>query len=122
MDGLNAEINPTVTSKSVDRDTDIDVVDLTKVLAMKTWGRPLTRPDGSSLTIQVEPNEQYVELLIGPVNARHNRDDILLLGGGKFEAGVVKIGRAAFNDPRAPIEMWGSNGPLHQELEKLRTK
>lgn len=128
MDGANVEgnsdsaksVESSVDQRPHDKDTDIGVVDLKNIPAMKMWGRPYTKPDGSVLTIMVEPEGQFINVNTDKVTSRYQRDDVLLLGQGDFESGVVKIGRAAFNDPREPIDLWGKPGVLQEEIDKLK--
>ncbi len=81
------------------------------------WGEPVTKPNGEVVRLMISPR-QTVRLYVGQVENSYLEHEVVILGRGDFERGVVRIGQAAYQSPKTSTDMLGTSRFFQDELEK----
>ncbi|HWB38673.1 MAG TPA: hypothetical protein VG604_00325 [Candidatus Saccharimonadales bacterium] len=81
-------------------------------------GEPVTRSDGDVVRLLLT-KKGNLEVDMGGIGASYDRTEVLLVGGGDFDRGVLRIGQA--NLRLSGVEtLAGKDRALNTEIERLR--
>ena len=77
-------------------------------------GEPVTREDGIVFSVYKTPSG--IEQMVGHITFAFSDEQVLELGQGKWDRGLVRIANDAYADPRSDIDRFARKSRIAEEL------